>query len=266
MAGFGVAAGRDIMIKIAFFDVDGTLVTSDNRVLESTERALASLRAHGVRTVLATGRAEYEMPACVKLDDFDSLVMLNGQLCYDERGVYRSAPIPAADVAAVVDAVRAGKFEVLVLQGDCCYVSRTQRTIDVEEKIHVRYREGDIARALEHPVYQFCAYVDEAHEHMVTDVAHAVRTTRWTQLFCDVIPKEGGKGPGIAATLERYGLSASEAIAFGDGENDLSMFELCGESVAMGNAWDQVKERATYVTDSCDEDGIWNACAHFGLV
>ena len=71
---------------------------------------------------------------------------------------------------------------------------------------------------------------------------------------------------GVAATLERLGIDASEAIAFGDGENDLSMFAAVGTSVAMGNAQDTVKAAATYVTTAVDDDGIYNAAKHFGLV
>ena len=71
---------------------------------------------------------------------------------------------------------------------------------------------------------------------------------------------------GVAATLERLGIDASEAIAFGDGENDLSMFSAVGTSVAMGNAQDTVKAAATYVTTAVDDDGICNAAKHFGLL
>ena len=85
-------------------------------------------------------------------------------------------------------------------------------------------------------------------------------------MFCDIIPANGGKDLGVAATLERLGIDASEAIAFGDGENDLSMFSAVGTSVAMGNAQDTVKAAATYVTTAVDDDGICNAAKHFGLM
>lgn len=53
-------------------------------------------------------------------------------------------------------------------------------------------------------------------------------------LFCDIIPANGGKDLGVAATLERLGIDASEAIAFGDGENDLSMFSAVGTKCGHG--------------------------------
>ncbi len=81
-----------------------------------------------------------------------------------------------------------------------------------------------------------------------------------------ITPANGGKDLGVAAMLERLGIDASEAIAFGDGENDLSMFSAAGKSVAMGNAQDTVKAAATYVTTAVDDDGIYNAAKHFGLL
>ena len=53
---------------------------------------------------------------------------------------------------------------------------------------------------------------------------------------------------------------------FGDGTNDLKMFDPAWLSIAMGNARPALKEAADYVTDDCDRDGIWNACRHFGWV
>ena len=78
----------------------------------------------------------------------------------------------------------------------------------------------------------------------------------------DLLPQEAA----AFDALERLGIDASEAIAFGDGENDLSMFSAVGTSVAMGNAQDTVKAAATYVTTAVDDDGIYNAAKYFGLL
>lgn len=254
------------MIKAAFFDVDGTLMTTSHTMLDSTRRALETMRERGIRTIVATGRPSYELPSY--LDGlFDTYVCLNGQYCSDAEGVYRDCPLDDADVQAVAAQVRKGVFDALALQRDSCFATRlTQRVLDTARALNQSYEVKDLDEQLHLPIYQFCAFVDSADEHLVRDVAHGVRLTRWTELFCDVIPAQGGKGAGIQATLERYGLAPEDTIAFGDGENDLSMFELCGTSVAMGNAWDVVKEHADYVTDDCDSDGVWNACRHFGLV
>lgn len=57
-----------------------------------------------------------------------------------------------------------------------------------------------------------------------------------------------------------------DVVVFGDEKNDLSMFRDEWTSIAMGNAIDELKEKATYVTTPCDQDGIYNACVYFGWI
>ena len=153
------------------------------------------------------------------------------------------------------------------MQGENSFVNRlSERVVTAGSNAGIVYHEEPFEHAFDAPVYQFCAFVDPADEHVVTDAVSHSLTTRWCDLFCDIIPANGGKDLGVAATLERLDIDASEAIAFGDGENDLSMFSAVGTSVAMGNAQDTVKAAATYVTTAVDDDGIYNAAKHFGLV
>ena len=255
------------MIKAAFFDIDGTLLSfKTHRMPDSTVRALAALRERGVRTIVSSGRPRYQLPACIATG-FDAYITLNGQLCFDDAGVFRSNPISDADVHAIVRQVQRGLYDVLVLQRERAFANKlSERVQATAQTAGLVYTADDIECAFDAPVYQFCAFFEPEDDHMLLDVTSSVKTTRWTNLFCDVVPATGGKAAGVAAALERYGIAPDEAVAFGDGENDISMFEAVGTSVAMGNAWDSVKARATCVTDDVDADGIWNACARLGLV
>ena len=76
----------------------------------------------------------------------------------------------------------------------------------------------------------------------------------------------GGKGSGALTMLDYLGISADEAVAFGDSENDIAMFEVCGTSVAMGSATAAAKAAATYVTDDIDDGGLYRACVRMGLI
>ena len=78
--------------------------------------------------------------------------------------------------------------------------------------------------------------------------------------------KQGGKQEGISAILDHYKIKVEETMAFGDGHNDISMMRQAPISIAMGNAIDEVKEVATYITKSNQEDGIEYACKHFGWI
>ena len=88
----------------------------------------------------------------------------------------------------------------------------------------------------------------------------------WWDRAVDIIPKNSGKGNAVKAVLDYYGFSKDEAIAFGDGQNDVEMLEAVGTGVAMGNAKDDVKVRATTVCRSVDDDGVYHYCVENNLI
>ena len=79
----------------------------------------------------------------------------------------------------------------------------------------------------------------------------------WWGRAIDIIPKEGGKGTAIEQVLAHYKFSKEEAIAFGDGENDIDMLLSVGKGIAMGNAAEKVKEIAADICESVTDDGIY---------
>jgi hydroxymethylpyrimidine pyrophosphatase-like HAD family hydrolase len=70
----------------------------------------------------------------------------------------------------------------------------------------------------------------------------------------------------VRKILDHFGASYDDAIVFGDGINDLSMFVDDWTKVAMGNACDELKACADLITTDVDKDGIWNACKSLGLI
>ena len=74
------------------------------------------------------------------------------------------------------------------------------------------------------------------------------------------------KDVGIRFLMDYFHAPYEDAVVFGDGKNDISMFCPSWTSIAMGNAVPALKERADYVTDACDQDGIYHACRHFGWI
>lgn len=255
------------MIKAVFFDIDGTLVSfKTHRVAESTWRAIELMRARGIKIVIASGRSQAEMPDELK-EGFDAYVTMNGQLCFDARGVYRDAHIGEEDVRVLVEQAREGLYDLYVMQGCRSFVNHHgPLVLELGRQVGLDYALGSLDMAYELPVYQFNVFGGPEIEETFLSKTRHVAATRWNKLFCDVIPDEGGKDYGVRATLERFGISPDEAVAFGDGENDLTMFDTVGTSVAMGNAWDVVKECADRVTTDVDDDGIWNACVELGII
>ena len=71
---------------------------------------------------------------------------------------------------------------------------------------------------------------------------------------------------GIKKMMDILNAPYEDVVVFGDDKNDISMFIPDWTCVAMGNAKEEVKQRATYITESCDNDGIMKACHHFGWI
>ena len=254
-------------IKAAFFDVDGTLFSfTSHAEPESTCQAVRKLRAAGIMPILATGRPTYQLEG-LDLEPFETFITLNGQLCFSPTGVYRNITVSSEDVQAIVNRSLAGLHSTLFMERERFYTSEhTERVRAVENLVGIRFPTGDASWALVSDIYQFNIYQDPSCDQEILDCTSSVTITRWTDLFADVFPKQGGKAAAVSQTLTHLGLTPEEVIAFGDGGNDVSMFELVGTAVAMGNASDEVKAAANIVTDDVDHDGIYTACAQLGLI
>lgn len=89
-------------IKIAFFDIDGTLVDFQKKYMtEKTRQALCALRANGIRICIATGRTPMTVPKFEGVA-FDAYLTFNGAYCYDAQGTILSRTIPGQDVERLI--------------------------------------------------------------------------------------------------------------------------------------------------------------------
>ena len=256
------------MIKAAFFDVDGTLVSHKTKsVPQSARDALEKLRASGVKCIVATGRHLREMQRLpVKDLPFDGYITLNGQLILDEnREMLHGVPITGRAREILLRMFEARELPLLLIAEDANYLNF------VDDRVRT------VHQAISTPIpplvpyegqtlYQACAYLEEAEEHLLRALEGECLITRWGFGGVDIVAKGGGKAAGIRRYLEHNGMKTSEIIAFGDAQNDLDMLELAAIGVAMGNAAEEVKQAADYVTADIDDDGIARALKHFGLI
>ena len=105
----------------------------------------------------------------------------------------------------------------------------------------------------------------EEYAAILRDVTGA-KIAAWWDRAVDVIPATGGKGTAVRKILEYYGLRKAEAMAFGDGNNDIEMLEAVGTGVAMENASDDLKAVADDVCGHVARDGIYHYCLRHGLI
>lgn len=262
-------------IKAAFFDIDGTLTSFVTHVVpRSTTDALHALQKKDVKVFICSGRAPSYMG--VVLDtipvEFDGIVGLNGQFCTTRDGLDYRHPIDLHDVEIITDWLQSHTDVVAnYAESNYGYFNRINAALErtwnslgkTAPKIDICNPQQRIGN---HRTFQISPYVDKATEAEIAGMCGNVRGVRWHPDFTDLIPADGGKAVGMQVVLEHFGWSRDNAIAFGDGGNDVDMLRFAGIGVAMGNATDEPKTVADYVTDSVDDAGISNALHHFEIL
>ena len=109
-------------------------------------------------------------------------------------------------------------------------------------------------------------FIDIEEEQLLLPSIPNCEMGRWHPAFVDVTAKGNTKQRGIDEIIRHFGIRLEETMAFGDGGNDISMLRHAGIGVAMGNAKDDVKAAAGYVTTSVDDNGIANALKQYGII
>lgn len=256
------------MIKAAFFDVDGTLLSHRTKQIPpSARKALDALKTAGIRCVVSTGRMIREMDRLPMGDvTFDAYITMNGQLTLDEnRQPLYGMPLEGTVKDFALKLFEERKVPVILVEQDRLYLNfRCQRVTDVQTAISSKVPPlGEYGGA---DIYQACVYVTGEEERVLDSIRDHCEITRWHPGGVDVIAKGGGKRTAVERYLTMQGIAPEEVIAFGDGENDMGMLELAGIGVALGNAEEQVKQIADYVTADIDDDGLAKALAHFELI
>lgn len=255
-------------IKIAFFDIDGTLIDfSKKGISEKTREALNRLKERNILLAIATGRAPLTLP---KLDgvEFDVYLTFNGSYCYNQKETIFSKSIPPEDVKKIIEnAAEINRPVSIATQKRIVANGKDADLIKYYEfaKLQIEVAD-DFEEVAKDTVYQIMlGCLKEEYSKLLEDVKGA-RITAWWDRAVDIIPAEGGKGIGVDKILEYYHLDRSQAIAFGDGCNDIEMLQTVGVGVAMGNATEEVKRAADEVCGHVAEDGIYHYCIAQGLI
>ena len=115
-------------------------------------------------------------------------------------------------------------------------------------------------------ILQLTAFFDKDYEPKLMSRIPGCTSGRWHPAFTDITALEADKGKGLLTMAAHEGLDPQYTMAFGDGGNDTSMILTAGIGVAMGNAIDELKAAADFVTTSVDEEGIRHALRHFRLI
>lgn len=253
------------MKKTIFFDIDGTLLGEKSGALSiSTMNTLQKLQSNGHRVLLATGRSFHQT------DEFAKSIHIKDYVCDGGNGIVLDNQVYSYEYP---------NQEVLHNVMRECEQMCIPYAIQIDNTNH-RYHcfpdyDWDNMKTLFKNVYH-CVEEDLTQHRtikriMVIDTSYQFKGLKDFGLMCHhnrslTIVEPVDKYKGIKRLCELKKIDEKSIIVFGDGYNDMSMIIHAPFSVAMGNAVDVLKQKASYVCDDSDSNGIQKACEYLQLI
>jgi len=246
--------------KIIFFDIDDTL-SRNGIIAEHNKATLEQLADTDIKLVISTGRSKAILPedilALLDADILDAIICMNGQYSFDKSGQISHYPLTAEQTDKIVR---------LCQQSDLIHKFDSATHIAWSgENERLREFNAVTPNSILDPeyyktntVYQCSVFFNNQQEKMqdIDFAQYDLKLVHWHQIGADILPADASKARGIKDVCKYYDVDASECMAFGDGMNDLEMFDLVGFAVAMGDAQPALIERADFVTGTIEEYGI----------
>lgn len=273
------------MVKAILLDVDGTLANSKKEVTPRTRDALIAAQARGVVLVLASGRTDVGLHRFADALDMEHhggvFVAFNGakSLNYQTGEVFFEQSMTVDQGRRVLEHMKRFDVASVIDHGPYMLTNNAYFRIErdgalwdiIEYEAHnngflVR-EEADLPAAVDWRINKILnagepAYLQKHWQEMCAPFEGELSAMFTAPFYYEFTPLGVDKSRALSETFAAMGIDPSEVMAFGDAQNDKTMIEWAGCGVAMGNAVDEVKAVADYVTLSCDEDGIAAALEH----
>jgi hypothetical protein len=254
--------------KFFFFDIDGTLAVGEpgqQYIQDSTIKALKLLKEQGHFLAIATGRSYAMAYDYMQELGFENMVSDGGNGITINNELIAIQPLDYDKCLKLIDECEAKGF-IWAFSPD-----NKKRRLAPDSRFndftHDSYMKTKVVEGLNPRDYQqiykvYIACFDQ--EEKALESLNDLPWVRFHKEYLFVEPAD--KSVGIKAIVDYLKGDYKDVVVFGDQKNDLSMFRDEWTSIAMGNAIDELKEKASYVTSDVDKDGIYNACQHYGWI
>lgn len=263
------------MYKLAVFDVDGTLVSRGDRILlDSTLDALHRLKEKGIKIAIASGRPPFAMEkSLLEKIEFDYFICSNGMYVMDgnRQELYKKEMPREVVESLTLDFVK--KDDAILYQfEDNAYIyhGKKRMTNMINQCLgRLDILKDDREHASRHLTslpFAAVAYITKNNFDYYSMRYPDYHFESFMEDYYDIYPLHCSKATGIMHLCDVLDYQMSDVICFGDALNDVEMLKACGCGVAMGDALDEAKAVANYITTPSTEDGIYRACVHFKLI
>ncbi|MBR1865728.1 MAG: HAD family hydrolase [Lachnospiraceae bacterium] len=263
------------MSALLFFDIDGTLITLDEKHLmpESTREALYRAKENGHKIFINTGRVKTAIDRFLLEFGFDGLVCGCGTYIeYQGKPVFHHK-LTKNQCISYASMLREYGYQTVFEGKDRLFIEGDYHPGSFMEYIYSYFSKNSDypIEGVGHPDFIFDKFTtvrmpgsDEAafqraFETDFTLIPH-------TDQVCEVVPKGFSKATGIRLLADYLGASEEDCYAFGDSVNDMEMLQYVPHSVGMGNSAEKVLSVVEYRTRDILEDGIKEALVHYELI
>jgi Cof subfamily protein (haloacid dehalogenase superfamily) len=257
--------------KLLVLDVDGTLLNGAKKITPRTKTALLKIQHLGVRIVLASGRPTCGLRAPAKelaMDKNGGFILScnGGQIIQlpDDRLLFDKRIDPEM-LPYLERTARKNGFPIFTYHRDTIITTHPENgRIRREAELNGMRVKGvsGFAEAIDFsPCKCMIVSEDEAaltllEAHWKRRLAGSLDVFRSESYFLEIVPQYIDKANTLSWLMEKLSIDAKDVIAIGDGVCDVTMIQLAGLGVAMGNAQDSVKACADHVTESNESDGV----------
>ena len=256
--------------KIVFTDIDGTAFYNNKQiVLPSTIDAISQLRAQGTKIMACTSRSYQEMLQMKKefFDYVDGTIAGTGSIVHIDNKLLKVHTLNQQETEYIIKLFEDNNIIYrYVTEDQIGYLNQyDEAAVNLFNNLYgfvpdIKKYEGEVVS------HMLCYLTDNntLYQTLVENLkyTHILKLNRAKEILYQGI----NKGSSIIETCELLNIDLDDVAVFGDGHNDIDMFHVVNKSICMGQAHDEVKKHANYVTDRIEDDGFYNACKHFGWI
>ena len=266
--------------KLIALDIDGTLINSSHQLTDGVKKAIKKAKEKGVKIVLCTGRplkgVEQFLDELNLKEEGDYAATFNGALVQD---TFTKNPVSHLTLK-YEDLVDLYNLSLEVGSRSHFYDTKTLYTFnkDVSDytvlESHLTGAHLNVTTLDEIPKdISMSKFMMIDHPEILNECIKKIpkkyyekyTIVRSTPFFLEFLNPKANKGSGISLLANELGIKKDEVICVGDAGNDKHMIEYAGLGVAMGNATEEIKDLADYITLSNNEDGVAHVINKFIL-
>lgn len=249
--------------KIIFFDIDGTIYFPElDGITQKVREAITKTRKQGHLCFIASGRPYGYIAKNVREIGFDGYVLANGANIKYQNKDLKTRFLNPIDVKKLCLNLQQKHIEYILLTADCCYIKEKYHCLlDFYKKCNIDfenfcfdYDEDEIINK----VIKIEVWVKDEDElsYAISHFGNFSYELHPDHHSMEIYSSQVSKATGISDVLKLLDISINDSYCFGDGPNDVEMFETVGHPIAMGNAIDIIKEKAEDICLSVYEDGV----------